>query len=62
MQRNKVKAAIMEATRFIGKATELLRMHESPTVHRSGTFPRESGATRRASLDLTRSLAEMRKP
>lgn len=27
-----------------------------------GTFPKENGALRRASLDLTRALADMRKP
>lgn len=62
MQRDKVKAAILEATRFIGKATELMKALESDEAKEYGiTCPKESGATRRASMDLTRSLANMRR-
>lgn len=62
MQRDKVKAAILEATRFIGKATELLQLVENSRHEHIWYHPKESGATRRASLDLTRALAEMRRP
>ena len=62
MDREKVKKAIWEATRFINKATELLQEAEyTQTKYGSGNCPRESGATRRASMDLTRSLADMRR-
>lgn len=63
MQRDKVKAAIMEATRFISKANKLVKAMESdieggyPRLH-----PKESGACRRASMDLSRSLSDMRRP
>lgn len=63
MDSKKVKAAILEATRFIGKATELLKAEEEAKAAfgSSGLNPKESGATRRASMDLTRSLADMRR-
>jgi hypothetical protein len=48
-----LKHAIAEAERFI-------RLARQTSVEVVGT--RSSGATRRASLDLTRALADMRKP
>jgi len=57
MTNGNIKIAILEATRFITKATELLQTRE----RERGLNPRESGAARRASMDLTRSLAAMRK-
>jgi hypothetical protein len=52
--------AVDEAKRFIRKAG-LVKV----TLHgeyKSLEGPKETGAVRRASLDLTRALAEMRKP
>lgn len=63
MQHDKIKAAIMEATRFISKATEFLKAEEITSKSEwGGCNPKQSGAARRASLDLTRALADMRRP
>lgn len=67
MTRSKIEAAITEARRFIVKAeTALERINEEvagqkgqPDDHSWGSA--ETGALRRASLDLTRNLAELRK-
>lgn len=49
-----------ECERLISRIDELMLVsHDNPV---SGYYPRESGAVRRASLDLTRALADMRKP
>lgn len=56
----KIELAISEAYRFIGKAVDWKRRlssDESAYVFSS----KEGGAAKRASLDLTRSLAELRK-
>lgn len=65
MNRDKLKIAIAEAERFIKRAKSL----PAPTPYQSGThtfthdhFPKEQGAIRRSSMDLTRALAELRKP
>lgn len=57
MSDDKIKSAIKEATRFVNQATALLQVSQERGMH-----PKESGAARRSSLDLTRSLAAMRKP
>lgn len=51
----KLKAAMAEARRFLRKAEELAAC--------DGAYsnPRESGAVRRASMDLTRALADYRR-
>ena len=60
-----IKKAKEEALRFVERVDELLR---EKTKYDSGdkkywfNAPKQSGAVRRASLDLTRALAEMRKP
>ena len=75
MTRNKIEASIAEARRFIVKsqaALERLDVEKSgygypensvwkrqPSDHSWGSA--ETGAPRRASLDLTRTLAELRK-
>jgi hypothetical protein len=66
----KVKEAINEAKRFIKKAELLIESRKEQRSYEYGGVKhfydapsgKESGATRRASLDLTRALAEMRKP
>lgn len=65
-----VRAAMAEARDFLAKAETLLE-HEKAECPDETELKRRnhpiwgskaSGATRRASLDLTRALAEMRKP
>lgn len=58
MKHEKVVEAIDEAKRFLRRAEAWEeRCKDNPYYHPS----KESGALRRASLDLTRALAEMRK-
>lgn len=57
----KVRDAVNEAKRFI-KAAEAYRRAVAANAQTYYTYPKESGAVRRASMDLTRTLAEMRKP
>lgn len=61
MNKATVKAAIREARRFIIAAETLVQAWEGGDAF-NWTAPKESGACRRASMDLTRKLAEMRKP
>lgn len=61
MNRAKINAAVLEAKRFLSRHKE----YESAIKTLNGYSyigTKESGALRRASMDLTRSLAEMRKP
>jgi hypothetical protein len=59
MKLSTLDAAIAEAERFISTAREYKHAEEmkKESYYRN---PRESGATRRASLDLTRKLADLR--
>ena len=62
MNNEKITEAVREAKRFIEKHKKFA---ESLTQSQSGYAyfgSKESGALRRASMDLTRALAEMRKP
>jgi len=72
MNRKTVNMAVVEAKRFIKAAETLLAAEHHRYDHITRTVdkqrwtggsdsPKESGAARRASLDLTRALAEMRK-
>ena len=61
MTKLEVKQAIEEAERFILRAKALLKSQASITWEDIGSS-KESGAVRRASMDLTRSLADLRKP
>lgn len=61
MNQTGVKKAISEAERFIAAAREYLLADHTKKESWNG-IPKESGACRRASLDLTRALSEMRKP
>jgi len=64
MNRDKLQIAVDEAKRFIARAQAL---PEPTTEERCGytyeydNFPREQGAIKRASMDLTRALADLRK-
>ncbi len=57
-----IDAAVAEARRFIERAETLMAAMQktAPRAYISD-HPRESGAVRRASMDLTRALAEMRR-
>ncbi|KKL93359.1 hypothetical protein LCGC14_1875450 [marine sediment metagenome] len=58
MEIEKVEEAIYEARRFIDKANlALQRVGDSKYFY----YGKETAACRRASMDLTRSLAELRK-
>jgi len=59
MKTSKIQEARKEALRFADLATKLLRQSDIETKLYGSA---DSGALRRSSLDLTRKLAEMRKP
>ena len=71
MENANIDRAIAEAKRFLERAKDL----REATRYTNGSYecegkihktypsaPKEHGALRRASLDLTRALAEMRRP
>ena len=61
MEKGKLIDAMEEANRFLKKAGGALkRLEDDKYASISGS--KETGACRRASLDLTRSLARLRKP
>jgi len=59
MKSDNIKIACNRAAKFVQEATALLAAREADP---RGTHPKQSGATRRASMDLTRALAQMRRP
>lgn len=67
MTKHDIEAALVEAVRFELRAGEMLRLMQEYETEKgnsapvSGYWPMESGALKRASLDLTRSLAKMRR-
>ena len=58
MNDKKLRSAVAEAKRFLSKAIDALDMIEAGE-HHDGI---RNGAVKRASLDLTRALADMRRP
>jgi len=65
MDRDKLKIAVAEAKRFIKRAEALPKPHpyeNGPYTFINDNFPREQGAIKRASMDLTRALADLRRP
>ena len=66
MQKDKIEAAIDAATKMISMANEYLdergKTYSSYGHDFQSSAPKQSGALRRASMELTRALAEMRKP
>jgi hypothetical protein len=63
MNSDKLNEACCEAQRFLRRVAELIEAEgkrKRNNYHYS--CPKQSGAVRRASLDLTRALAELRKP
>lgn len=67
MTKHDIEAALVEAVRFELRADEMLRRmkeyenKEGSAPPESGYWPMESGSLKRASLDLTRALAKMRR-
>ena len=67
MTRHDIEATVSEAKRFIARADEVLALMQTYQERKgknapdSGYWPMQSGALKRASLDLTRSLAKMRR-
>jgi len=57
MTEQKLKAAEFEAKRFLERVNELRKANSQ----QPWTNPKERGAVRRASMDLTRALAELRR-
>jgi len=57
MKDHTLDQAIIEAARFIKAARELRRVRK---YGEPGTHPRECGAAKRASMDLTRKLSDLR--
>lgn len=65
MNRTKLNEAVAEAYRFIQRAKALPKPEEYVLEGHNLTndnFPKEQGAIRRASMDLSRALSELRKP
>lgn len=66
MRVDEIKKAVDEAKRFIRAAEFCIearrKTYKSGEYEFHGSAPKESGAVRRASLDLTRQLAAMRRP
>lgn len=61
MKMQTIDAAIAEARRFLQRAEELKQAEDKDSkLYCPGTKPRQTGALRRASMDLTRALADMR--
>lgn len=65
MNREKIAFAMQEAKRFLS-ACEKLPEPEPYDCHgmtiKHDNFPKEQGAIKRASMDLTRALADLRRP
>lgn len=61
MKRDTLKTAISEAKLFIKKADLLEQLLDDQVNDKySSLNPKESGAVKRASMDLTRALADLR--
>lgn len=54
----KLQTAVAEAERFLARANDL---QDAQIAEPGATHPREAGAVRRASMDLTRALADLRR-
>jgi hypothetical protein len=60
MTPDKLHDAIMEAQRFLRLAKDAMRFREDAEVPFNPS--KQTGAVKRASMDLTRALAAMRRP
>lgn len=66
MDAEKIKTAEAEAKRFLARIAPWRKAQGTYEGHNGHRFsigtPKQGGALRRASMDLTRALADMRKP
>jgi len=65
MNRTKLNVAVSEAQRFIALAKQLPKPEPYTSGEHTFThdyFPKQQGSIKRASMDLTRALADLRKP
>lgn len=60
MKRSTMNEAVAEAKRFVKLAEALLTIHSENKYDGLNDCPREQGAAKRASMDLTRKLADLR--
>jgi len=60
MKTENLKEAIAEAKRFLKRAEDLNKKVSKESAYIYGGYPKESGSVKRASMDLTRSLAKLR--
>lgn len=60
MKIERITKVKIECARLMSRIDDLLDVSRDNPI--SGYYPIESGAVRRASMDLTRALADMRKP
>ena len=61
MNKKSIDEAAHYARRFLVMVNDLKKTEENARYEYQ-SFPKETGALRRASMDLTRALAKMRKP
>lgn len=61
MDNETIRIAEQEAKRFIERVRDLRKVQQESREH-PWSNPVQSGAVRRASMDLTRALAVMRRP
>ena len=66
MNTQTIDIAVVEARRFLQRVEEL-KAEEADATRKgiticSSTFSKQRGAVRRASMDLTRALTDMRRP
>lgn len=57
-----VKGEVMDKNKISKVKEEMLRLNDAIVAMERYWGPKETGAVRRASMDLTRALAELRKP
>jgi hypothetical protein len=62
MQVDTLETAVSEAKRFLKKATAVKISKWESGMRYITSDPKLTGALRRASMDLTRALAELRRP
>lgn len=62
MNRKAIDFAERAAYTFIDRVEELRKEEEAKFPNCDNPNPKQSGALRRASMDLTRALADMRRP
>lgn len=63
MKLKKIDVAVAEAQRFLERVAAIEALSEADRVEIEMSFPtKEVAALKRASMDLTRALTDMRKP